>query len=102
MRAIARARGLPVVEPCELRGLKGSFDGMIASYVLHLAVPEADLMAAVRCMRLSGRIAANFHKSCGVARVTRLMHGCPNLVEVTEERRTDLRHGSIRVWQRDL
>jgi hypothetical protein len=100
MRAKARAHGLCVVEPHELADLENSVDGMIASYVLHLAVPAPDLLAAVRCVRLGGRVAANFHKSRGVDEAALVLAQQGGLAEITEARRDDTRHGPLRLWQR--
>lgn len=100
MRARARARGLCVIEPRELAALEDSVDGMIASYVLHLAVPAADLVAATRCVRLGGRVAANFHKGRGLDGAALVLTEQEGLVELTEARRDEMPQGPIRVWQR--
>ncbi|MGH2687215.1 MAG: methyltransferase domain-containing protein, partial [Actinomycetota bacterium] len=100
MRARARAHGLRVLEPGELADHEDSVDGMIASYVLHLGVPSGDLVAATRCVRPGGRVAANFHKGRGVDEAARVLTERAGLVEVTAARRDDTPHGLVRVWQR--
>jgi cyclopropane fatty-acyl-phospholipid synthase-like methyltransferase len=100
MRARARANGLATIEPMDLRSHEDSFDGMFASYVFHLVVPEEDLLAAVRCIRRGGRIAINFHKGCGLKEVESAMTQDEGLRELAVSPREHPIHGSIRVWQR--
>jgi SAM-dependent methyltransferase len=63
MRALARLRGLEVLAPEQLYALpEASIDGMIASYVLHLASAMNDLHVAAGKLRLRAKLTANFHK----------------------------------------
>jgi hypothetical protein len=100
MREQAAAHGLSTVGPEVLPNLEASFDAMVASYVLHLAVLPADLLAAMRSVRLGGRVAANFHKDRGlVESIDSILR--EGLFAIDEEASTDhLLHGSIRVWER--
>lgn len=62
----ARARGMDTVPLADLARLgTGWADGVIASFVLHLAVPPAALAAATAPLRNGGVLAANFHKGQG-------------------------------------
>jgi SAM-dependent methyltransferase len=100
MRAQARARGLSVVEPSELRGIAASFDAVVASYVLHLAVPVVDWLAAARCVRVGGRLAANFHKGRGLDPAAAVIRELGVFVALDEECFDDDLHGPIRTWER--
>lgn len=100
MREQAAAHGLPTVGPENLRSLEGSFDAMVASYVLHLAVPQADLLAAMRCVRVGGKVAANFHKARGLVEVAVAVSIADVYSAVEVESIDHPLHGSIRVWER--
>lgn len=100
MRTQARARGLDVVEPADLPGLAASFDAVVASYVLHLAVPVADWLAAARCVRAGGRLAANFHKGHGLDAAVAALRELTDFVMLDDESVIDEVHGPIRTWER--
>lgn len=100
MRAQAAAQGLPTVGPEDLQNVKGSFDAMVASYVLHLAVPPADLLAAMHCLRIGGRAAANFHKGRGLAETEAAMSDFDAVRQVDLDIVDHPLHGPIRVWAR--
>jgi SAM-dependent methyltransferase len=100
MRRQAQASGLKVVAPGELPALAGTFDAVVASYVLHLAVPVDDWLAAARCVRVGGRLAANFHKGRGLAVVEAALHESSTFVALGAQSMEDGLHGPIRTWER--
>jgi len=100
MRAQAASAGLPTVGPEGLPNFESSFDAMVASYVLHLAVPPADLLAAMRCVRVGGKIAANFHKYRGLADTTLAISRADLFAVLDEASALHPLHGPVRVWQR--
>jgi SAM-dependent methyltransferase len=74
MRAIARSRGLRVINETQLIALEPrSIDGIIASYVLHLAAGVEDLALAAGKLAPQGRLAANFHKGLGMIETNNIL-----------------------------
>ncbi len=70
MRSIAKSRGLVVMEPEKLATLpEDSFDGIVASYVLHFPVPPSSLASVWRQLKSGGYFVGNFHKRCNEAEV---------------------------------
>lgn len=77
MLARAASRGMRTVPPQGLHGLgKGWADGTIASFVLHLAVPAADVAAAAQALGSGGILAANFHKGHGRTAAAAALEAC--------------------------
>lgn len=100
MRRHASVRGLATVGPEELPGLEGTFDAVVASYVLHLAVPAEDWLAAARCVRRGGRIAANFHKGNGLVQMEQQIDKEGLFAAVQSASLDHELHGPIRAWER--
>ncbi len=94
MLARASARGLRTVPLADLPRLgAGWANGAIASFVLHLAVTDAELAAAAGALRPGGVLAANFHKDKGRGRAAGAL-GALGLVAVGSE------DGDVAVWTR--
>jgi SAM-dependent methyltransferase len=74
MTSIARSRGMVTVSLTDLQTAPAQpFDGLIASYVMHLASAIDEFAVAVRRVRVAGKVAANFHKERGFAATSRLL-----------------------------
>ena len=66
MRTIAQACGERVLTLNELTEWPGSFNGVIASYVLHL-FPDVESVGAIcKKLKLGGAVIGNFHKGIGI------------------------------------
>jgi SAM-dependent methyltransferase len=100
MRELAGANGLHTVSPYDLPDLELAFDAMIASYVLHLAVPQIDLVNAMQCVRVGGKIAANFHKDRGLTMVVTAIAQTGLFSEISRVSTYRLLHGTMLVWER--
>lgn len=100
MRQRASANGLPVMNVPGLSRFRGWFDGAIASYVMHLALPEADLTLLLQSLRVGGRLAANFHKSKGLDDIEKFLEVHPEFQAVTIAQDRPVPHGPVRVWRR--
>lgn len=100
MRRLARTRGLSVVEPTELSTLASSFDAVIASYVLHLAIDADVWRQAAMCVRPGGRVAANFHKNRMMPAVVEAMRGTGQFAEISSAAPDLDLHGPVVVWGR--
>lgn len=98
MQALARLRGLEVLTPTQLYALpEASIDGMIASYVLHLAASLNDLRGAAGKLRLHAKLAANFHKGAQMHVVGRILISI-GYVPLVLSSTFDQHH--IAVWER--
>jgi SAM-dependent methyltransferase len=74
MRFVARSHGLEVLDELGLQTLPDrSLDGLIASYVLHLAAAQDDLPLAAMKLHKDAKIAANFHKGLGLEEASRVL-----------------------------
>jgi hypothetical protein len=74
MRTIAQARGARVLTLKELMEWPDSFDGVIASYVLHL-FPDVETIGAIcNKLKLGGAFVGNFHKGIGIDFAVELFH----------------------------
>jgi len=72
MRRVARSKGLQVVDSQQLGDMAdGVFDGIVASYVLHLSVPVSYFAEIDRLLKFGGVLVANFHKGGGIAQANR-------------------------------
>lgn len=100
MLRLAAARGMQVITTKELSNSENTCDAMVASYVLHLAVPRRDLEAAVRCVRQGGLIAANFHKGLGLAETCNTIEDLRLGFPVNDRALDRQISGPVRVWRR--
>jgi SAM-dependent methyltransferase len=72
----ARERGLEVIEPDSWPLVpNGSFDGVIASYVIHFGLRVEDVAFISRCLKRRGVFAANFFKPSRII-LDQLVHLC--------------------------
>lgn len=62
MRKIAQSRGMQVLGLDYLGRAQSTFDGAIASYVLHLVTDETVVGSLVNSMKPGGILVANYHK----------------------------------------
>lgn len=100
MRRRAQARGLLVIRPEHMGIVAGIIDAVIASYVLHLAVPADDWLAAAACVRVGGRLAANFHKGRGLEAADAALRRNGDFAALPSGCLEDGLHGAIRTWER--
>lgn len=99
MLAQAKARGLEVLSKKEFDRLPPcSFDGVIACYVLHLAIPEDDIMKLARVIKVGGILVANYYKNIGVERVSLILgHFGFSAQKVSNQER---RFGSVYIYRK--
>jgi len=100
MRRIAGSEGHRVVDLHGLSAMEGHFDAVVASYVLHLAIPGSDLETAARSLAVGGRFAANFHKGIGLDHVAGVLMRSGMVACPLEEAAEHGQHGVIAVWER--
>lgn len=101
MLEYASKRGLATVTPEQLRSLpEECVDGVIASYVLHLAASHVNLADGIRVLRKGARWSANFHKGQCVAQVDDIMSASQEMISLPPASALSGNHGPYRVWQR--
>jgi SAM-dependent methyltransferase len=102
MLAQARQRGLSVLMLDDLAALpEGSFDAVIAGYVLHLAVPSEELALVCRTIRDGGHLAANFHKGYGYDDIREMLGRFGDFTASDVTDLDSLHHGRYGLWRRD-
>lgn len=100
MRRLARANGMRSISPYQLAKMEGDFDASVASYVMHLTIPETDIGNLARSLRIGGRLAANFHKNQGLRVFEEAVKRLTFIVELEELNEDNQYHGALRVWER--
>jgi len=74
MLAEAAKQGLEVIYKEDFDNIQScSFDGGFACYVLHMAIPETDIINLARAVKINGVLVANYYKDLGMERVTSLL-----------------------------
>jgi SAM-dependent methyltransferase len=95
MRSAARSRGMSVLTAERILSSDSlRFDGIIASYVLHLEPAEVWIRAAWSHLRPGGVFAANFHKHSGLDAFTRILRNFGAGVRLVNPLEGE-RHGSF-------
>lgn len=97
----ASKRGLKTLSPDDMLTLADeSVDGVIASYVLHLASARDYLAEGIRVLRRGGQWSANFHKGLGLSEVDQLMVAGGQMRAIRTPTSLPPDHGPYRLWQR--
>lgn len=88
MRKIAREKGMKVLSEEDFWNLPAEcFQGVLASYALHMAVSVSELNRIVSILINNGLLVANFYKNIDCERVTEKLVGMNMVIEKKEENR---------------
>lgn len=88
MRKIAYEKGMKVLTEEDFWNLPAEcFQGVLASYALHMAVSESELDRIVSILINNGLLVANFYKGIDCDRVTEKLVGMNMVIEEKEENR---------------
>lgn len=99
MRTESEKRGIQTINTNDFYSLpKESFDGGIASYVMHMAVEEKKLKKLTEILKPGAALAANFYKNLGYERVERIFGAVGLKAEKITNRET--RYGIIYVYRK--
>lgn len=103
MRAIAKSRGMNVVDPQELTHISlSTLDGAFASYVFHLGI-DAELLSEIwKRLRLGAALSANFHKGIAVDAVAEILGNWGAEVRMGEPHSEHSEHGSYATFVKVL
>ena len=95
----AKARGLNVLSKKEFDSMSPcSVDGIIACYVLHMAIPENDIIKLAGLMKVGGVLVANYYKDLGLERVSLMLQKLGfSAQKVNDQER---RFGSVYIYRK--
>ena len=99
MLELAKARGLNVLSKKEFDELPpNSFDGVIACYVLHMAIPENDIIKLAGLMKVGGVLVANYYKDLGLERVSLMLQKLGFSAQKVDDQ--ERRFGSVYIYRK--
>ena len=100
MLELAKARGLNVLSKKEFDELPpNSFDGVIACYVLHMAIPENDIIKLAGIIKVGGILVANYYKNIGIERVSLILRNLGFAAQKVSDQ--ERRFGSVCIYRKE-
>lgn len=99
MLSQAKARGLSILSEKDYNKLPPNiFDGSIACYVLHMAIPETDIVKLAGLVKFGGVFVANYYKGIDAQRVTLILQRLGFTVRKIDG--PERRFGSVYIYQK--
>jgi SAM-dependent methyltransferase len=99
MLAQAKARGMTIIEKADFENAsRCCYDGSIACYVFHMAIPESDIVRLAKCVKVGGTLVANYYKDLGAERVTSVLQEIGFSAQKADE--FERRFGSVYIYRR--